>query len=127
MLEPLTVTRIVTIADVLDALDPPAGAVVLRIAPDEALVLGAVDVDVEDPHAIVIHDRGWAAVWLEADRADAFLSHECAWPRPTVRPAFVQGMVGHMPVKLWMEEERTLFVVPHVSAVDFGALLEATL
>ena len=127
MLERLTVTRVVTTPEALDGLDPPAGDVVLRIAPDEALVLGVVDITVDDAHAIVIKDSGWCAVWLDAERANRFLDRECAWRRPSVRPAFAQGMVGHMPVKLWMERDRTLFVVPHVSATDLGALLEAAL
>jgi hypothetical protein len=127
VLERLVVTRVVSTPEALDALEPPAGDVVMRVAPDEALVLGVVNVSVNDPHAIVIEDTGWCAVWLDAVRATRLLDHECAWPRPSVRPAFAQGMVGHMPVKLWMEEDRMLFVVPHVSAADFGALIEATL
>ncbi len=125
MLEPLTATRIVTTPEALDVFEGPAGCLVLRIAPDEALVLGEAEVSVADPHAIVVPDAGWSGTWLAADRADAFLAQECAWRLPAVRPAFAQGMVGHMPVKLWFETDRTLFVVPHVSATDFGALLEA--
>ncbi|HSF86485.1 MAG TPA: hypothetical protein VLG28_12635 [Acidimicrobiia bacterium] len=127
MLERLVVTRIVSTPEALDLLDLPAGGLMLRIAPDEALLLGVVGVSVDDPHAIVITDPGWCAVWVDAERATRFLNHECAWPRPSVRPAFAQGMVGHLPVKLWLEADRTLFVVPHVSAEDFGALLEASL
>jgi hypothetical protein len=124
VLERLTVTRVVTTPEALDAATMPTGVIVLRTAPDEALVLGTGDFVVDDPHAIVVADAGWSGVWLDSADAGEFLSHHCAWPRPATRPAFAQGMVAHMPVKLWLEEHRTLFVIPHVSAVDFGELLE---
>ncbi len=106
-------TRIVARPAALDAATWPAGALVLRFAPDEVLVdrpLPAALID--DPHAIVTPDAGFAGIWLPADKARALLEAHCAWPLPAERPAFAQGAVAGLAVKLWLEAERILFVVP---------------
>ena len=120
-IDTINVTRVVTTAEALANATVPADAIVLTTAPDEALVVGATEgtpppVEVDDPHAIIVEDAGWCGAWIPAIGADAFLDRECSWTRPTERPAFAQGMVAHLPVKLWFEADRTLFVVPHVSA-----------
>ena len=120
LLHTLPVTRIVTTAAALDGAAVPDDALILRTAPDEALVIHAEMADpdsvtVDDPHAIVVADAGWFGGWIPAAACDTFLDGNCSWVRPNDRPAFAQGMVAHLPVKLWFEEERTLFVVPHVS------------
>ena len=121
LLSTLPVTRIVSTAAAIDAATVPADALVLRTAPDEAIVIHADAVDptaiaVDDPHAIVVADAGWCGGWIPNAAADPFLDANCSWARPADRPAFAQGMVAHLPVKLWLEADRTLFVVPHVSA-----------
>lgn len=130
MLDRLAVTRVVASPDALDDLDPAVGLVV-RTAPDEVLVVGdgpdAPTVVVGDDHAIVIEDTGWCGRWLSAAEAERFLAAECAWPRPTARPAMAQGMVAGLAVKLWLETDRTLLVVAHVSAEDLEARLDAVL
>lgn len=114
MLDRLAAIRIVARPDALDTLEGH----VLRLAPDEALVLGTDRPAVGDPYAIISDDTGWRGVWLEPDRAERFFSAECDWPRPTERPAFAQGMIAHLPVKLWLETDRVLVAVPHVFAAD---------
>jgi len=121
LLHSLPVTRVVTTAAALDTLIVPDDALVLRTAPDEALVIHAETADpdsitVDDPHAIVVADAGWSGGWIPTAAADTFLDGNCSWARPTDRPSFAQGMVAHLPVKLWFEADRTLFVLPHVSA-----------
>jgi hypothetical protein len=121
----------VSTAAALDAVAWPADAVVMRTAPDEVLVLEQADTTTinvaDDAHALIVGDGGWCGVWLSPDDAERFLRAECAWPRPTERPAFAQGMVAHQPAKLWLTDDRVLIVVPHVVAVDFEHALGAAL
>ena len=42
------------------------------------------------------------------------------WALPTERPAFAQGAVAEIPVKLWFEEASVRFVVPAAYAADLG-------
>lgn len=124
MLEPLTVTRIVSTSAELDRLVASGSfddeSIVLRTAPDEVVVVPSQTVATTDPHAIIVEDTGWCGAWLdEADAAD-FLRNNCTWEVPVERPAFAQGRVADAPVKLWLEHDRVLFLVPHVAAHDLG-------
>jgi sarcosine oxidase gamma subunit len=104
----------------LDSAAWPAGAIVLRVAPDEALVLsGATSNPTGDPHAIVELEEGFVAIWMPALRAQELLARTCDWDLPAQRPAFAQGAVAGLPVKLWLEHERVLFLVPAPWSVDF--------
>lgn len=119
MLEVLAVTRVVAAPDSLDRAIFPSESIVLRTAPDDVVVIGGGEVEVDDPHAIVRDDAGWSGVWVNRAPADAFLKTSCSWPRPTDRPAFAQGAIAHLAVKLWLTEERTLFVFPTALTADF--------
>ena len=106
-------TRIVATPAVLDAATWPAGALALRIAPDEVFVTGTVAADaVADPYAIVVADAGFAGTWLEMAQGLDFLERHCEWRLPDQRPAFAQGMVAGLPMKLWFEPDRVLLLVP---------------
>ena len=121
MLERLRATRVVATPEALDRAVVATGCIVLRIAPDEALIIGEHPITADDPHAIVVDDAGWCGAWLSAEAAERFLRAECQFSTPPERPALAQGMVAGLPVKLWLEAERTLFVVPHVFAHDLQA------
>jgi len=109
----ISATRIVATPAALDAAVWPGDALAWRIAQDEMLVTGQVASDlVNDPYAIVVPDAGFSAVWLPHDEAMAFLQRECEWELPSERPAFVQGAVAGLAMKLWLEEERVLMMVP---------------
>jgi hypothetical protein len=98
----------------------PEESLVLRFAPDEALVmppLGAVPVP--DPHAIIIADGGFAGVWLTAEEALVFLERACEWEIPSERPAFAQGAVAGIATKIWLETDKVLFLVQAPYAYDF--------
>ncbi|MCB0160367.1 MAG: aminomethyltransferase family protein, partial [Caldilineaceae bacterium] len=123
----LDVVRLVATPAALDAASWPDDAMPLRTAPDEVLLVGqgapldAPDVlaaRVPDPHVIAIADTSFAGVWLPADVAATVLSRVCEWALPAHRPAFAQGAMAELPVKLWLEEERTLIVVPAPFATD---------
>ena len=102
----------------LDSASWPPDAIVLRIAPDAALVFNTAPPVLSDPHAIVQHDDGYAAVWLSADEAADWLARYCAWELPPQRPAFAQGAVAGLPVKLWLDATRVLVLVPAPYATD---------
>ena len=108
----LEATRVGASAGALDALATRAGDLVLRIAPDEALVLGGLSPeDVPDPHAIVERETGFSGAWIEPGEAAELLSRTCDWEWPMARPAFAQGAVAGVPVKILFEADRTLLVV----------------
>lgn len=118
-LKRIIATRIVATPSSLDAVLWPKEALALRIAPDEVLVTTEVSGDiVNDPHAIVEPDTGFAACWIPANEALDFLERSCEWELPRERPAFAQGAVAGLPVKLWFEAERVLFITYAPLATD---------
>ena len=120
-LKQISATHIVATSAALDKTTWPAEALVLRIASDEVLVIPPVEaLNVDDLHAIVIPEGGFAAGWVAAAEALAFLERACEWELPRQRPALAQGAVAGVPVKLWLEEERVLFVVPGPYVYDFA-------
>ena len=115
----IAATRIVATPAALDAAVWPNDALAWRIAQDEMLVTGRVTSDlVDDPYAIVVPDAGFSGVWLSHDEALDFLQRQCEWQLPSERPAFVQGAVAGLAMKLWLEEERVLMMVPAPYATD---------
>jgi len=119
--ERMSFTRIVAAPAALDAAAWPDDAVVLRVAPDEVLVSAAIDpAGVADPHAIVEPETGLCGVWRGYAEATAFLERECDWEVPAQLPAFAQGAVAGLPVKLWLTDDQVLFVVPAPFASDFA-------
>jgi hypothetical protein len=98
-LEPLQGLRVVADPAALDAARwAGADVTVLRLAPDDALALGAAGVDVADEHAIVEPEVGVAGAWLPLDDVVAHIE----WPLPAERPALAQGSIAGVPAKLWL-------------------------
>jgi hypothetical protein len=133
-LEALACTRIVATVAALEATRWPTGSIVLRVAPDEVLIVrnGGADraepagpslIRAADPHAIIEEDAGWRGVWVRSDQALALVERACRWEPPRARPAFAQGALADLPVKIWFEQDRVLFIV----AAPFAADLEARL
>lgn len=118
VLEPMSVTRVVSTSEALDDAGFSGDSIVLRTAPDEVLVLPPQHVEVDDAHAVIVEDSGWYGGWVPCAVAEVFLRNNCTWELPTARPSFAQGRVADAPVKLWLESERVLFLVPHVAAHD---------
>jgi hypothetical protein len=132
--EPLVCTRLVATVAALDAARWPGGSIALRIAPDEALIIshdvtgGTALADLShvraaDPHAIVERDAGWCATWVPSNQAIELLERACRWEPPRARPAFAQGALSDLPVKIWFEQDRVLFIVAAPFAVDLEARL----
>ena len=115
-------TRIAGPAHLLDRLRLPEGCRALPFAADEIFVtpsLSRVQLELDDPagqaqldRILVQRETGFAGAWIDAESAHSFLERCCPWPLPKQRPAFAQGRVADLPVKLWLEEERVLVLVP---------------
>lgn len=113
----LLMTRIVAKPEALDAVS--FDELSFRVAPDELYILGDVNTSsINDDFAIIRTEASMSSVYLDTDEAMHFLEHECAWKLPTERPAFVQGMVAHLAVKLYFEREQVLFMVAAPFAHD---------
>lgn len=116
----LSATRVVATPEALNAAQWPDGSLALRIAQDEVLVLPQVEEpSVNDAHAIVVKDSGFAGAWLSKAEAEALLERTCDWELPKARPALAQGAIAGIPAKVWLEEERVLIVVPAPYIHDF--------
>jgi hypothetical protein len=139
-LETLPATRIVAAPTALDSARWPDGSLPLRTAPDEVLLVHTASVSIgssaphplptsigssephpltTDPHAIIAPEGSFMGMWLPLAEALAFLERACAWELPTARPAFAQGAVANIPLKLWFEHDRVLFIVQSPFAADF--------
>ena len=68
---------------------------VLRLAPDDAFAIGATDVEIDDEHAIVESEPGFAGAWLPVEA----VAHHLEWSLPTERPALAQGAVANVPAR----------------------------
>jgi len=98
-LEPLHGLRVVADPAALDAARWHGDDVtVLRFAPDDALGLGALGIDVDDEHAIAEAEVGIVGAWLPIDVVLPYVE----WSLPTGRPALAQGAVAGVPAKLWL-------------------------
>ena len=107
--EPLHALRVVAKPAALDGLIAGEHGVVLRIAPDDAIVTGTATVTVDDPFAIVepeftfVHWRLTPAEFEEIDR-------HIEWPIPT--PGQLgQGLIAGVPAKILITTDHVLLVV----------------
>jgi hypothetical protein len=88
------------------------GAIVVRIAPDDVLVIGVTHlqgdaVRLDDPHGIVEPESAFVGWWLTPDEVTARVSRHVEWqlPRPQAgRTQLAQGLVAGMPMKLWYSD-----------------------
>lgn len=100
--------RVVASPAALDGAAWPAGATVLRLAADEALVLGTDRVDVADPHALVELETGLCGAQMERGALEEWLEREAEWLPPV--SGVGQGMAAGLPVKVWMGDEAALLL-----------------
>lgn len=104
--ELLDVIRVVARPEAIASLS--SDGTVLQIAPDEALVLDATDVEVDDEHAITVPDDGFVGVELSRSHVEEWCERESEWPLPRLVSYFVQGMVAGLAVKIWVHGEDAL-------------------
>ena len=111
--EPLGGLRVVADPAALDAAGWKGDDVtVLRFAPDDAFAIGADTVDIDDEHAIIESEVGYAGAWLPLDAVVPHLE----WPLPTERPALVQGFVATVPAKLWLPDDGDVLLLVTAAA-----------
>ena len=114
-LEPLHGLRVVADPAALDgARWKGADVTVLRFAPDDAFAIGAESVDIEDEHAIVEPEVGFAGGWLTVDAVERHVE----WPLPTERPALAQGFVATVPAKVWLPDDGKALLLTAAAYAD---------
>jgi hypothetical protein len=117
--------RIVATTQALDATQWQTGARVFRIAKDEVMVLPPTTepymAEIADPHAIIMPEHGFVGVWMPRHHADVIFVRHCEWEPPHERPAFAQGAIAGIAVKVYFEHDRALFIVPQAFAHDFSS------
>lgn len=102
--------RVVASPESLAAVEWPAEARVLPLAPDEVLVLGVDTVEVDDPAALVEPESGFWLVEASRSEVEEWVAGNAAWPLPDSPRYFVQGAVAGIPVKLDVAGDRALIV-----------------
>jgi hypothetical protein len=108
-LEPVAGLRVVASPAALDAARWGGDDVdVVRFAPDEALAIGAVSVEVDDPDAIVEPEAAFAVALLGPEFV--LLGAHTDWPIPERPGTLAQGKIAGVPAKLLVGEP-TLLVV----------------
>lgn len=99
-LEPVAAWRVVATPAAIDgARWQGDGVEVLRVAPDEALGIGAAAVDLDDPDAIVEPDAGFSAALVDAEAWYGLVDH-VEWPLPEDSGVLAQGKVAGVPAKV---------------------------
>ena len=106
--EMLDVIRVVAHPDAIATL--ASDGVVLQVAPDEAIVLDATDVTVDDDWAITEPDDGFVGVELTRAEAEEWCRRESEWALPDLVSSFTQGMVAGLAVKVWVNGDRALVI-----------------
>ena len=107
--EPLPALRVVAAPEVLDDLAPPDEHPVLRLAPDELLLIGAASVEVTGEN-LVVDETGFVGWWLTPEELREQVVPHVDWPLPAARPALGQGLIAGVPAKLWLAEDRALLL-----------------
>ncbi len=111
-LEPTAAWRVVASAGALDAARWQGDDVqVLRVAPDEALGMGATGVELSDADAIVEPEAGISIARLTVSELRDVVAHvEWGMPRHDAGVGLAQGKVAGVPAKLWTGEPALLVV-----------------
>jgi hypothetical protein len=98
-LEPVEALRVVATPAALDGARWTGDAVdVIRIAPDEALALGATSAEVDDADAIIEPEAGFSVALLGRDDVRAMSGH-VEWALPDDPGRLVQGKIAGVPAK----------------------------
>ena len=120
-LEPVEAWRVVAAPGAIDDAHWEGDDVdVVRIAPDEALVLGATGGHVDDPDAILEPDAGYSVALLDRDLAG--IAAHTDWAIPGDAGTVAQGKVAGVPVKLLIGHP-TLLVVQTAYADELRSRL----
>ena len=119
--EVVAAVRVVAAAEHLDAASWPADATVLRTAPDEVLLIDALDASPPEPDAIVFPDTSWVRFVTSAAVGAAIMAASAAWPPPA--SGLGQGLIAGVPTKLVVGAEEWWLIVAAVVADEFDERL----
>jgi hypothetical protein len=108
--------RVVATPAALDALSPPEGGAVLRIAPDDAIVTGTAVLSVDDPYAIVEPEYAFVHWRLTPTEFEAIKRH-IEWPLPAAGE-LGQGLIAAVPAKIVIAPDHVLLIVSASLADD---------
>jgi hypothetical protein len=121
-LEPVEGWRVVAAPAALDAARWHGDDVeVMRIAPDEALGIGATGVEVDDPDAIVEPESGFSVALLSTDDQLDLRNH-VDWELPDGSGTLAQGKVAGVPAKV-VAGDPTLLIVQSAYADELQGRL----
>jgi hypothetical protein len=102
--------RAVATPAALDGATYPPDALVLRLAPDDVLVIGGGTLTIDDSHAIVEDEHGFVSLTFSWAEYEVTVAPFVDWSLPLQRPALAQGYVAGIPAKLWLEANRVLLL-----------------
>ncbi len=122
--EPIAAIRVAATREALDAAAWPADATVLRLAPDEVLLVDALDTTPPESDAIVFPDTGWVRFVLPGADGVEVMARCAAWPAPSV--GLAQGLVAGIPAKVVVGDPWWI-LVPAALADEFDARLREVL
>ena len=107
--ELLSGLRVVAKPAAIDGAQLPQGVVVLRIAPDDAIVAGVAAMTLDDPHAIV--EPEYAFVHWRLTRAEfEGITDHIEWTLPA-DGQLGQGLIAGVPAKILVTPDHVLLVV----------------
>ena len=106
--EILPAYRIVAAPEVLDHTTWPDSSIVMRLAPDEVLLVGTQAPHIDDPYAIVEAETGFVGAEMTRLDLDAWFRREAEWDLPNMDNFFRQGMAAGLPVKIWVNGDRAI-------------------
>jgi hypothetical protein len=101
--------RVVANPAAIDAVTLPAGATMLRIAPDDAIVAGAATLTIDDPFAIVEAEYAFVHWRLQPAEFDPVRNH-IEWPLPALGQ-LGQGLIAGVPAKILITPDVVLLIV----------------
>ena len=107
--ELLSGVRVVAKPATIDAALLPAGATMLRIAPDDAIVAGVATLTVEDPYAIIEPEYAFVHWRLTLEEFAGVTDH-IEWSLPATGE-LGQGLIAGVPAKILMAPDHVLLVV----------------
>lgn len=123
--EVIAAVRVAADPIALDAATWPAGATALRLAPDEVLLVDALDVTAPEPHAIVFPDSGWVRFVLSPAEGAELLERSATWPPPS--DGLAQGAIAGIAAKVVVSPDRWWVIVLAALADEFEERLAEVL
>ena len=107
--EPLNGLRLVARPTAIDDAALPMGATILRIAPDDAIVVDAATLTVDDAFAIIEPEYAFVQ-WKLSPQEFAGVTHHIEWSLPAAGQ-LGQGLIAGVPAKILIGSDHVLLIV----------------